>query len=78
MAPDDRNEKAALDHVWHHFDLHAGQRMSLFNFYLVTSHAAKIARGSLLTDGRAVGAQRSSRASGAGRDDRLFAPVCAT
>jgi Flp pilus assembly protein TadB len=37
MAPGDRNEKAALDHAGRYFDLHAGQRMSLFNFYLVLS-----------------------------------------
>jgi hypothetical protein len=26
-----------LDHAWRYFELHAGQRMSLFNFFLVVS-----------------------------------------
>src|SRR5271166_5133933 len=29
--------KAARDHAWRYFEMHAGQRMSLFNFYLVLS-----------------------------------------
>ena len=29
--------RAGLDHAWRHFELHAGQRMTVFNFYTVTS-----------------------------------------
>ena len=37
MSVNERDEKAAIDHAWRYFDLHAGQRMSLFNYYLVLS-----------------------------------------
>lgn len=29
--------QAGLDHAWRHFELHAGQRMTVFNFYTVAS-----------------------------------------
>ena len=31
------DEQAALDHAWRHFALHAGQRISVFNFYVASS-----------------------------------------
>lgn len=37
MSVSEKDEKTALDHAWRYFDLHAGQRMSLFNYYLALS-----------------------------------------
>jgi hypothetical protein len=34
-ASGDLSTKDTLDHAWNYFVLHAGQRMSLFNFFLV-------------------------------------------
>jgi hypothetical protein len=36
-VPDEAPDKAAIHHAWRYFELHAAQRMSLFNFYLILS-----------------------------------------
>jgi hypothetical protein len=32
---DDERQKAALEHAWRYFALHAGQRISMFNYFIV-------------------------------------------
>ncbi len=34
---DSEDRKEALDYSWNHFALHAGQRMKVFNFFLIVS-----------------------------------------
>lgn len=40
MSPDDERTKAALDHAWNHFQLHASQRIAVFNYFVVASGIA--------------------------------------
>jgi len=35
--PQDDMQREAREHAWHYFQLHAGQRMSIFNFFVVMS-----------------------------------------
>lgn len=47
------NEEKALDHAWRYFELHANQRMAVFNFFLVLA--------SLVSAGLAAAVQGSER-----------------
>jgi hypothetical protein len=44
----DEIEKVALDHAWNWFNLHAGQRMQTFNFFLIATAFLIAAYASLL------------------------------
>jgi hypothetical protein len=37
MMDTDATGKVALDHAWNWFNLHAGQRMQTFNFFLIAT-----------------------------------------
>ncbi len=39
-SSDDERSKAALDHAWRHFQLHASQRIAVFNYFVVASGIA--------------------------------------
>jgi hypothetical protein len=43
MSPESPSAKDMLEHAWRYFSLHAGQRLVLFNFFLVVS--ASLAAG---------------------------------
>lgn len=58
---------AAREHAWKYVEIHAGQRMSIFNFFLVLSGLVLAGIAGCLSQGRAfrleegvLGAQRSS------------------
>jgi hypothetical protein len=62
MADGDPTTKDMIDYAWRYFDLHSGQRISLFNFFLVVSGsgtaglAAAVEKGNLfLVLGGALG-----------------------
>jgi hypothetical protein len=48
MMDPDQVDKVALDHAWNWFNLHAGQRMQTFNFFLVATAFLIAAYASLL------------------------------
>jgi len=48
MTAPDEASKAALDHAWNWFNLHAAQRMQTFNFFLVATAFLIAAYASLL------------------------------
>jgi disulfide bond formation protein DsbB len=48
MMDTDATGKVALDHAWNWFNLHAGQRMQTFNFFLIATAFLIAAYASLL------------------------------
>jgi hypothetical protein len=47
----DANVQQSMDHAWRYFELHAQQRMSVFNFYLAISGAVAAGGGVCLQQG---------------------------
>ena len=49
------DSKDMLDHAWKYFELHSGQRISMFNFFLVVSTSLAAGLGYCLQGNKALG-----------------------